>query len=64
MQQNITTQDSKSTRTYLHIQIPIPIFWRLLKKLIRSTFWRRIAVHLRGFMKNKVDSRVRYNVRS
>ena len=59
----IPTQDSKWTRTFLHVQILIPIFLRLLKKPIRSTFWRRIALHLRGFIKNEIDSRVPYNVR-
>ena len=58
IQQNIPTQDSKSTRTFLHVLIPIPIFWRLLQKPIGSTFWKRIDLHLpvRGFMKNEIDS--------
>ena len=59
-----STQDSKSTRTCLHVQIPIRIFWQLLKKPIGSTFWRRIALHLRGFTKNEIDSRLPYNVMS
>ena len=37
-----------STRTFLHVQIPIPIFWRLLKKPMWSTFWRRIALRWWG----------------
>ena len=48
----------------LHIQIPIPKIWRLLKKPIGLTFWRRIALHLWGFIKITVDSHVPYNVRS
>ena len=52
-----------SSRTFSYVQIPIPIFWRLLKKPIWSTFWRRIALHLRGFTKIRIDSRVPYNVR-
>ena len=34
-----------------------------VEKPIRSTFCRRIALHLRGFMKNEIDSCVPYNVR-
>ena len=49
-----------STRTFSHVQIPSPIFWRLLKKPIGSTFWRMIALDLWGFMKIKIDSRAPY----
>ena len=58
IQRKLPTQDSKYARAFLDIQILIPIFWRLLKKPIGSTFWRRIDLHLRGFMKNEIDSHV------
>ena len=44
------------TRTFSHVQTPIPVFWLLLKKPIGSTFWKGIALHLRGFMTIKIDS--------
>ena len=62
-QANIPTQDCFYVYgMFSHVQIPIPIFWRLLNKPIGSKFGRRIALHpLQGFMKIKIGSRVPYN---
>ena len=51
MQQNIPTQDSKSTRTFLHHhgQILIPIFWQHVEKADQVDFWEEDRSTSAGF---------------
>ena len=55
IQRTIPTQDSKSTRKYFACTNSDSNILATVEKADR-VFWRRIALHLRIFMKNKIDS--------
>jgi len=66
-------ENYSAKHTYAKLQVYENVFPRTnsdsnilatVEKADRVDFWRRIALHLRGFMKNEIDSRVPYNVRS
>ena len=70
--ESFRTKNYSAKHTYARLLVYENVFARTnshsnilttVEKPIGSTSWRRIDLHLRGFMKNEIDSRLPYNVR-
>ena len=70
--ESFRTSNYSAKHTYARLQVYENVFARTnsdskilatVEKADRVFFWRWIALHLLGFMKNEIDSHVPYNVR-